>query len=320
MSRTPAIDAIRPAWQRSLNLISALAPLRQGMVFFIILAVEHPDMELSPFFDRWFRQPEWDSYDREWSALVFSPTVRLVSITVGAILGVTLLVFLLMFIFRAPFMRFDLIVGRRREVRELWKENGGLAFQWFLFGLCVGSVQQAVSGLIPHTSNVLWIHLKDFAWPSTVAIWYWITEDFLVPVLTLEGGTVVDAMKQVWGMLRPNLVGSLKYLAMKAVLVVFSSVPVVLLLAFEVKLLITPMLGLILRLLQRNSVQGVTHLSFEVVLAICTAFALSLFALLMWALVEGTISAFFGCYAVLFFADRYPHLNEILNDERRIPA
>jgi hypothetical protein len=228
MVRPFAADAVRPALARAHMLLFYPASLLRMLAAFLIALAVRPEISLP---DRWTAklQTSAPAYDELYHALVsaLSLPFEIVAIVLAVLLGIAALIAFFLAIFRAPFMFFDLATRRRFGLREVWVENGWLAWQWFLFNLCaglaIGAAEFVAHRFLPldgqGTGPGHWMN----PWGSGVlagcfVLAQWIASDFLLPVLALEGGDVIDGIAQAWHRLIPFPREVAGYLALKALL------------------------------------------------------------------------------------------------------
>lgn len=320
------IDAINPAWRRAFSVMSASHAPFHFVLLCCILAAERPGIDLPSAVTNRLGIPQLQGYVEQASSLVslpVAPITRFVAICLEVIFGIALVILALMFFYRTPFMRFDIVSGRRNRLSELWRENGGLASQWLLFTVGVGLVVEACSWLfnlvaqsghfVASNSQSILIGGKDFLWAIASMLAFWLADDFVVPVLCIDGGTIVDAIKSALHMLFRELPGTLSYLLVKTALV-FVSVLSLVLASFPLfRGVLLPIAGWTLHLLQRNSSQGALHISAVTALAIVASVLLATLLLIALTIAAAFISAFFGSYALLFYATRYPSLDGLLH-------
>jgi hypothetical protein len=319
------ISAIESAWHRAVKISFHLGIGYYSLALCVVLSLDDPTNEFPSVLRGMAQVPEVGALlDQSWN-LAFrslSQTAHGLLIGLGIAGVIALCAGLLMLIFRAPFIRFDVLSGRRTDLREAWRESGGLAFQWFLFSLCAGVAGSALSGFLNLIVNertlgsmpgaATLISGKDLLCAVVAMYGYWMAEDFLVPVLALQGGEILPAISLAWILLRRDLKGVFRYIAAKTMLVAVSAVALPVAWHLYAHAVMLPLERFLLRLLQTRASLDAVHFAAGTTAALIAIIAAIIVFSVALLAGSGLASAFFGVFALRFYSGRYPALDEVI--------
>jgi hypothetical protein len=329
-----AVDAISPAINRARQQL--FDPLRPGFWWrMAVLAFFTGEVSgggginfPSGSFD-WPKQPEpqdpshflgapWD-----WNAVMQA---------LPWILALALLatVFLLIFLYVHSVLRFvlfDSVITGQCSLRQgwtRWRGNGAQYFLWLMifqfFAFLALMVLVGIPLLVAWQQGVfraprehmpmlitggLILFLVLFVFGLVVAAIAVLAKDFVVPIMALEGVTVIEGWRRLLARMNGNKGSYAGYLGMKLVLVIAVGIATAMINVVLALIVIIPA-GIVVFIL--IALKQVAAIALAILIAIVAL--ISLFAL--FAIVAAPVAVFFQAYALYFFGSRYDRLAELL--------
>lgn len=330
-----AVDAILPAFTRTQSLL--FSPFRFGRSWKLAAS------SYLAFLGSAFFPAPLLLLVIPWSSIPSFPHMRL--LVMGAILGYTLLLFVLFFFgIRMEFVEFGVASTEQRFIAPLWRQTGPRTWPWLGLKAALGSVLALLalpllahatrafivlfcsipatapgSRLDPATnewafslmSQILWVYFGLFIYFILLKLSSTILHDFVLPFYLLEPAPLRRSLELGWNLCRADALAVTGYLAMKYLLALLG--------AFAQYILAIVLMipgGLVFGVL---AVLGEHLLSQGPVPSVLLVVGIVLLYLLFIAYVFycqifciGCLCTFLECYGVVFTGSRYQRLADLL--------
>jgi len=252
-----------------------------------------------------------------------------------AIIAVPVIWLLLIYVnSRMRFVLFDSVIAKRCELRRMWRERRGPAFQYFvwqiLFFLATIAGTAILLGvpalaafllgwftaprqhLVPLILTGIFLFFVLMLWLLLSMVILVFTKDFVVPQMALENLSAFEGWRRLWVMLQSEKGSYAGYGGMKLVLAIGAAVAVGILAIIIVILLLIPFGGIGAIAVIAAKAAGFSWNVFTITAAIVAG---SIFLLLVFyavSLISVPVIVFFPAYSIYFFASRYPQLARLI--------
>jgi hypothetical protein len=252
-----------------------------------------------------------------------------------AIIAVPVIWLLLIYVnSRMRFVLFDSVVAKKCELRRMWRERRGPAFQYFIWQILFFLATIAGTAILLGVPALAAFLLGWFTAPRqhlapliltgiflffVLMLWFLLsmvilvfTKDFVVPQMALENLSAFEGWRRLWVMLQSEKGSYAGYGGMKFVLAIGAAVAVGILAIIIVILLLIPFGGIGAIAVIAGKAAGFSWNVFTITAAIVAGSIFLLIVFYAVSLISVPAIVFFPAYSIYFFAARYPNLARVM--------
>lgn len=242
---------------------------------------------------------------------------------------------------RMRFVLFDSVIAKKCEVRQMWRERGGPALQYFVWQIAFSAVSLGAMVLFIGLPALTAFALGWFSVPREhlaglilggIAVFFLFmgmmllvllihvfTKDFVVPQMALEGISAFEAWRRLLRLVDSERSRYAGYAGMKLILSIGAAFAVGIAAIILIIAVLLPIggLGFISVLLGQGA--GLTWNVFTITLAVVAGSIVLLFLLYGVSLISVPVIVFFPAYSIQFFSARYAPLARLIYPAPPIP-
>jgi hypothetical protein len=333
-----AIDAISPAFQHARQQL--MQPFRAsqwaklGLVGLLAGEMSSGGGGCNPGA---FQMPTPPNHSQRFLEAGFAGVSPAIYASLIAILVVTGLVLMVLFLYANSVMRFvlfDSVVAKQCRIWESWTRRQGpgrryfvwqilLMLSWIVgltiligipagFAFAVGWLKAPKEHLIPLILGGMALFFVVAVFVIAQLLVHVMSKDFVVPQMALEGISAIEGWRRLLPQIKAEKGGYAAYIGMKIVMAIGAAVVLGIVSAIVMLLFLIPVGGLGAVAVIAGMAAGLTWNLYTITLAV-VAGSIAIFTILyVLSLVSVPAVVFFPAYSIHFFASRYPALDALL--------
>ena len=341
-----AVDAITPAFQHARQQL--LQPFRSGqwaklaLVGLLAGEMSSGGGGCNPGS---FQIPTTPNHSQRFMEVGLAGASPMLYASLIAVLMVTGLVLLVLFLYVNSVMRFilfDGVLAKECRIREGWSRRQGPGRRYFVwqillflswiagmtiligipagFAFVVGWLRNPKEHMIPLILGAMALFFIVMLFVVAQLLVHVMTKDFVVPQMALEEISAIEGWRRLWPQITAEKGSYAGYIGMKIVMAIGAAVVLGVVSAIVILLFLIPAGGLGAVAVIAGMAAGLTWNLYTITLAVVAGSCAILLLLYVMSLISVPAVVFFPAYAIYFFASRYPALNAVLHPAPPLPV